>query len=250
MKLTKLQIHRMFFLFVTTFAISLCVVLAGGKIRESEISLDDNEDPADVPYTVTISGVIVKRDLNNLFETSQLVAVCEIVSEPDSFYIQNVSGGKEILSDQYAKVTRVITGSPVSGTITIRQRGGTVGNCTELYTENPVLKAGEQYLLFLYQPDMGGSYHTEGDYYYIRGLSQGAYHLKDDGGFVSANGDPLTETDLTISAASAPKKTFSSRDEFLSNQKHNLENGMITKEAYEKAIAEIEQYAIILKDTE
>ena len=106
MKLTKLQIHRMFFLIVTTFAISLCVVLAGGKIRESEISLDDNEDPADVPYTVTISGAIVKRDLNNLFETSQLVAVCEIVSEPDSFYIQNVSGGKEILSD----VTIIATG--------------------------------------------------------------------------------------------------------------------------------------------
>lgn len=250
MKMNKLQIHRILFLLATTFAISLCVVLAGGPIRESELSPGDSEDPADAPYTVTISGMIVQRDLNNLFETSQLVAVCEIISEPDSFYIQNVSGGKEILSDQYANVTRVIMGSPVSGTITIRQRGGTVGNRTELYTENPVLEVGEQYLLFLYQPDMGGSYHTEGDYYYVRGLSQGAYYLKDDGGFVSANGNPLTETDLTISAASAAKKTFSSRDEFLNNQKHNLENGMITKEAYEKAIAELEQYAIILKDGE
>ena len=80
--------------------------------------------------------------------------------------------------------------------------------------------------------------------------SDADYYLKDDGGFVSANGNPLTETDLTISAVSAAKKTFSSRDKFLNNQKYNLENGMITKEAYEKAIAEIEQYAIILNDTE
>jgi cell division protein FtsW len=47
MKMNKLQIHRILFLLATTFAISLCVVLAGGPIRESELSPGDSEDPAD-----------------------------------------------------------------------------------------------------------------------------------------------------------------------------------------------------------
>ena len=35
--------------------------------------------------------------------------------------------------------------------------------------------AGEEYLLFLNQPSMGGAFHTLGDYYYITGVTQGVF---------------------------------------------------------------------------
>ena len=40
--------------------------------------------------------------------------------------------------------------------------GGTAGNVTEIYSPAPQLAAGEEYLLFLNQPSMGGAFHTLG----------------------------------------------------------------------------------------
>ena len=39
----------------------------------------------------------------------------------------------------------------------------------------PPTPAGEEYLLFLNQPSMGGAFHTLGDYYYITGVTQGVF---------------------------------------------------------------------------
>lgn len=244
MKMNCLQIKRGIFLLASTILLSLCIV--GVTYSENFIPVNQQLDE---PYTVEVSGIIVKRDLNNLFETSHLVAVCTITSQPTSFAVQCVDGGTAILNDRFAKVERIISGTSYDDIITIRLQGGTVGNRTEIYTANPVLEVGKQYLIFLNQPDMGGGFNTAGDYYYVSGLFQGVYEVTADNTFVSSTGTQLTADSFVVPVHVKENEPFSMRTEYLANQKINFENGMYTQEAYEAALAAVDQYAIILNDT-
>ena len=55
---------------------------------------------------------------------------------------------------------------------------------TEVYEHSPVLSGENEYLLFLYKPARGGAYNTDGDYYYILGLTQGTFVMDEEGDFI------------------------------------------------------------------
>ena len=213
--------------------------------------LPEKEKPKPTePYTITYTGELVRRDLTNLVETSNLITVVTVVDEPKSFCVRSVNGGDTIFSEQTVKIERVFMGDDGLETVAVRQQGGTVGLRTNYYTENPVLKAGNRYLLFLYQPDMGGSYNTEGEYYYIRGMYQGAYEAASDGTYRQSYGPKLTDADLTEAIANGPEEPYRSRRDDLATQDRKYLNGHLTKEGYEQNIARLDQYAVIIPDTE
>lgn len=235
---------------VATIACLAIVLLKG--MRTVAPLLEPEKPKRTEPYRIEYTAELVPRDLNNLVETSNLIAVVRVVDGPRSLCVRRAGGSATILSEQTAVVERVFMGDADTETVTVRQTGGTVGLRTDVYTENPVLQAGSRYLLFLYRPDMGGGYNTEGDYYYIRGVSQGAYTVPGDGTFrpLKWYGTAVTEAELTDAVADRSGELYSSRAEYLAAQKRNYKNGVITKEHYEENLAQVDEYAVIIPETE
>ena len=190
------------------------------------------------------SGITVPWTLDRLYANSNLVAVCTITGESESFYIQGNTETK-IYSQQTAIIDRVILGEDTGEPIMIRQPGGTVGQKTEEY-DQPTLRVGKQYLLFLVKPDVGLGRYTEGDYYLIRGGRSGSYEKMEQGHFASTRGVKLYESDLVVPEDVAAAQPYSMREDYLTVLQSNLGNGMLTQERYEEAIAKLDEYAVIL----
>ncbi|MFQ7139984.1 hypothetical protein [Evtepia sp.] len=106
--------------------------------------------------------------------------------------------------------------------------------------------AGEEYLLFLNQPSMGGAFHTLGDYYYITGVTQGVFQEGTAGLYTSQSGDTLSPIQLAMTRSVPPVDSDSLREEFVENQQANLANGFITQEEYDAAIAGMNTYATVV----
>ena len=132
--------------------------------------------------------------------------------------------------------------------LTVRVQGGTIGNVTEVYEHSPVLSGENEYLLFLYKPARGGAYNTDGDYYYILGLTQGTFVMDEEGDFISGTGVALPADDIAQYVNNAgPVNVNYFREEYIANQKRNLETGFITQEEYDELMDEIDEYATIVK---
>ena len=106
--------------------------------------------------------------------------------------------------------------------------------------------AGEEYLLFLNQPSMGGAFHTLGDYYYITGVTQGVFQEGTAGLYTSQSGDTLSPIQLAMTRSVPPVDSDSLREAFVENQQANLANGFITQEEYDAAIAGMNTYATVV----
>lgn len=210
-------------------------------------AIPSTDTPATPPSTEEpgyASGITVPWTLDRLYANSNLVAVCTITGESESFYIQGDTETK-IYSQQTAIIDRVILGEDTGEPIVVRQPGGTVGQKTEEY-DQPTLRVGKQYLLFLVKPDVGLGRYTEGDYYLIRGGRNGSYEKMEQGHFASTRGVKLYESDLVVPEDVAAAQPYSMREDYLTVLQSNLENGMLTQERYEKAIAKLDEYAVIL----
>ena len=85
---------RSIFLITSTLLLTVCVLIS---VYNSHIS--NMAKAEDKPRKVMYTGTIVKRDLNNLFETSNLVALCTITSERYEQAINNVGKYAIVLSD-------------------------------------------------------------------------------------------------------------------------------------------------------
>lgn len=107
---------------------------------------------------------------------------------------------------------------------------------------------------------MGGAYNTEGDYYYILGLEQGAFYAQSSmlrtQSMVYENTlgtaidlDALKADILSLSNSRSTEIGNEDRvyEEFLANQQKNLENGFITQEEYDTFLAEANEYATIIR---
>lgn len=121
-----------------------------------------------------ISGTTVGLSFAELAETSTLIVYGKVSRICEPALVEWVGGGSSHITDVEFTVSETLRGE-CGDTITVRTLGGLVDNVYEEYTDVPELREGEEYLLFLYQPGMGGSMNTRGDYYYLRGLSQGVY---------------------------------------------------------------------------
>lgn len=202
------------------------------------------------PKTVYISGTLVERSLDDLYEQSALIAVGTVTGQSEAFQIKNVSGSIANFTDYYFNLNSILRGNEESDTITVRVQGGTVGNYTEVYEFSPNLETDNEYLLFLYKPGRGGAYNTEGDYYYVLGLTQGSFSEDNAGNFVSQSGEVLTQESLIAALdaeESEPVNENYFRDEYIENQKRNLQNGFITQEEFDEMMTNIDHYATIIR---
>ena len=118
--------------------------------------------------TVYISGLLEYKSVDDLFAQSSLVAVGQITGHSDAIRVQHVTEDNAVnFTDYTFSIFSLVQGQPDTDTVTVRVLGGTAGNVTEVYEESPIFSDGETYLLFLYQPGMGGAYNTAGDYYSV-----------------------------------------------------------------------------------
>ncbi len=123
---------------------------------------------------VLFSGVTEKLSFSEMMETSTLVVYGEVSKICEPALIEWVDGGECHVTDVEFSVQETLRGEG-GETVTVRTLGGLVDGVYEDYAETPELQEGEECLLFLYQPGMGGGMNTKGDYYYLRGLSDGVY---------------------------------------------------------------------------
>ena len=198
------------------------------------------------PYTVYMdheTGALPAWTLHDTFAQSNLVAVCTITGEEESFYIQQDTGTR-IYSQKTAVVERVILGEAPE-IITIRQPGGTVGLRTEVSESQPTLRVGTTYLLFLMKPDAGMGRYTKGNYYMIVWGRNGSYEQMPQGHFASTRGVKLEEADLVVPEGVDP---YSLREDRLNKYAKELSRGQITREAYDQKVAALDRYAVILEE--
>ena len=109
------------------------------------------------PKTVYISGTLVERNFEDLYEQSALIALGTVTEKSEAFQIQNVSGSIANFTDYSFKINSTLRGNADNDTVTVRVQGGTVGNYTEIYEFSPDLEKNKEYLLFLYKPGSGGA---------------------------------------------------------------------------------------------
>lgn len=197
--------------------------------------------------TVHISGTLAEKSLDDLFEQSALVVTGNVSGKSNAFQIKSVSGSVANFTDYQFTIDNALRGFSEDNVITIRVQGGTVGNYTEICEFSPDLVQNHEYLLFLYKPGRGGAYNTAGNYYYILGLTQGAFEKDETGNFVSFSGESLRDEVLISSHNAVPVDEGYFRNEYIDNQRKNLENGFITQEEYDELMANIDQYATIVK---
>ena len=222
------------------------------QLEEAE-SGDYSEAPAG--QTVTIEGTLEEKSEDQLFKQSSLIIRGTVDEAIKMFQIQSVSGMTGNFTDYKITVEDVLRGSTDDEIVTVRVRGGTAGGVTEICSPVPELDAGEEYLLFLYQPGRGGTFNTRGDYYYVLGLPQGTFQRASSTAEPQASDVFTSQTNYEISysrildrANEYPVDTDYFRKEYLANQKLNLENGFITQREYQKSIENIDTYASVAPD--
>lgn len=197
--------------------------------------------------TVHVSGLLEYKSVDDLFCQSSLVAVGQITGQSDAFRVQHVSEDSAVnFTDYTFSISSLLQGQPDTDTVTVRVLGGTANNITEIYEESPSFVENETYLLFLYQPGMGGAYNTAGDYYYLCGSNQGVFSADASGRYVSVHGEVLPDAQLASAGQNASVNENFSRDQFLENQQRNLTNGFISQEEYNALIDSMDEYAEVI----
>lgn len=225
-------------------AVAFTVIVMGALIGGA--SIDGKKSTPEKRY---ISGTIVETSLDDLFEQSTLAVFGTVTGKSDAFQIKGVSGSVANFTDYYLNISSTLRGTAKNNAITVRVQGGTVGNYTEIYEFSPNLEINNDYLLFLYKPGRGGAYNTEGDYYYVLGLTQGVFSENENGDFVSASGEILSQERLISTLSDEDMEPVNEnyfRNEYIENQERNLQNGFITQEEFDEMMANIDHYATIL----
>lgn len=197
-----------------------------------------------------IDGSLAYVSISDLFNDSTLIVEGTISDKSDAFQIESISGSIANFSDYQFDISSVLRGnlSDDADSVEIRVQGGTVGNYTEIYSGIPDFNIGDNYLVFLYQPGRGGSFNTEGDYYYVLGLCQGVFSLNEHGQYISQSGEELSNDYLiqTLSTDDEPVDPDYFRNEYIENQRRNLENGFISQDEFDQLMRNIDNYATIV----
>lgn len=205
------------------------------------------------PTVECVSGLLAKKTEDDLFRQSALIVKATVSDAGESLQVRSTAGSTQNYTDYTVTVSQILRGDWQGKTLTVRIPGGTVDNTTTVYDHCPELRKGEEYLLFLYQLGYGSSYTTKEDYYNILGLTQGVFQLSAEDStadapvYRSQNGETLSYATVTARAEEYPVDLLYFRNEYLANQKTNLENGMITQAKYDAILADIDTYATRVK---
>lgn len=234
--------------------------LIGGKSADEPIA---NNEP---PMSVVKSGVLAEVTYDDLLQDASVIVEAHTTNISEAFSIQSVNGAVSNFTDYTLQADKVLKGAlDENETFTVRLEGGTVDGQKVVVEEAPQLPVDESVLLFLYQPNMGGGFNTEGNYYYVLGMMQGVFYPEKDADektyaesnntFTNGLGTSISiqtlENDLSNLQQTVSGNNMNENrvyEAFLENQKKNLESGFITQEEYEKGLNESKQYATIVKD--
>lgn len=222
-----------------------------------------NNEP---PMTIVKSDALAEVAYDDLLRDASVIVEAHTATVSEAFSIQAVNGAVSNFTDYTLEADRVLKGHLAENeTFTVRLEGGTVNGQEVVVEEAPQLSVDEPVLLFLYQPNMGGGFNTEGNYYYVLGMMQGAFypekgsaektHAASTNTFTNKLGTSISvqtlENDLVNMQQTVETNDMNDHgvyEKFLENQKKNLESGFITQEEYEQGLNEAKQYATILKE--
>lgn len=250
-----------------TAAWAVCLLSGCGNENTASVTGDGCLPGGSAPDSSTqvVSGSLEELTQHEIITRSSLVAIGSISEVSDPFQIKPVGGGDpSVFTDYSLQISDVLRGEPDSDMVSVRVQGGTTDNLTTIVEEAPELEVGQEYLLFLYQPGRGGSYNTEGDYYYITGVNQGAFEVSsatpfsaemDDSavGFISSATDTQVDWSLRDAAESIqvvneeqPADEAYVYEQAYENWQANLDSGFITQEEFDNLVRESKIYAKII----
>ncbi len=205
--------------------------------------------------TMHVSGLLAEKSIEDLTMESNLIVRGSVDHADPAIQVKAVFGGISNFTDYTIKIHETIQGEPQEE-IVVRLQGGLVDNLNVECGDLTELQVGQEYLLFLYRPDCGGGFNTEGNYYYISGGPQGIYSVDGD------SPDQLIpfkmDKDSAVPAArllgevetyqkNMPDNySFSLRAETLSNMAGNLETGFFTQEEYDTMLENLDKYATVI----
>lgn len=248
---------------MAVFAVG-CIAFTAINLNQADSIEVSNEEVT----TAYKSGVIEEYNYQDLVNDAPVVVTSHVVATSEPFQIIPVSGASPSnFTDVTIQVDEVLRGDvEVGDQLTVRVEGGQVEDLNVVVEEMPELNIGEDNLLFLYQPGMGGAYNTEGDYYYVLGLYQGAFYPENSVNSVNSIAENVSTTyenregtviDLNTLKADLSMMTRSAvvyaenenkfYEEFLDNQEKNLESGFISQEEYDELIQQANEYATIVE---
>lgn len=241
--------------FVAVMLLSGCQSTNAGDVASKVVRESSQSDMV----TMHKSGMLPKYSYEDLLKKASVITTVRFVEASAPFEIQSVSGAISSFTDYTMEVIEPIKGDiKADENIVVRLEGGKVENLEVVVEENPEIMTDSQMLLFLYQPGMGGSYNTKGDYYYVLGMNQGAFYSENlarsaDGNFTNELGFVVNKNTLKLDIGALStvngKKANNSNwvyEEFVDNQQKNLESGFITQEEYDLLLKEASQYATIV----
>ena len=197
--------------------------------------------------TEYINGQLPEMTAEDLFAQSSLAVRGTVTEIGPSFAVESASGMRLIYTDYTVAVAEAVRGT-AGETVTVRIPGGTVGRLEQIYTIGPELSIGEEYLLFLYQPNMGGGFNTAGDYCYVLGLTHGVLTSADGETWTDQEGQTLHLPQALAAYGSFPIDRDYARRTFVESQQESLAQGRITREEYDQRMAELEVYAVIVTE--
>ncbi len=237
--------------FVVSAMLLIAVYNVFGINKTKELTIKDDE-----AITVVVSGSIAEKDLNELKKNSTLVVYGEVVDVSEPFKVKPVGGGDaSIFTDYYIDAKNILRGDKKSlsdtSKIPVRIQGGEIDGMTVVAEEETTLVVGETYLLFLIDPNRGGGYNTDGEYFYINGLKQGVYKEKTNGNLENEKSNEKINLGSIISEMAKINKevplSTKEEDQFYENLEKNLASGFIDEEEYNTLIENSEIYAEIIE---
>lgn len=226
----------------------------GSKAAGSTVSASA-DDYADGVPNVLISGSLVAYSYDDLVEKASIIVKAHAEPESQVVEIKPANGGDSRNFTNYTfTVSECLYGDVSQGDqITVRVQGGLNEHQNTICEDAPVITAGQDVILFLRKPELGGGYTTTGDYYSILGVNQGIYYAADEAGaedaYVNEEGEEISCASVLRSIEQKPALTsdgLSEYEEFKRNLQGTLENGVITQEGYDQILADSNQYAEIV----
>ena len=140
-------------------------------------------DDVSFDHMVISRGIDVFRTTQDLTEISSLVVRGTVTGSSYPFIVEYACGNRAIRTEYYITVHEVLRGETSAQEVTIRLRGGTIGNFRYVVTFNPDFVIGTEYILFLVAP-------LSDYYYYLVGGSQGVFVAST--GPVGVDGDTVS----------------------------------------------------------
>ena len=219
--------------------------------------------------TVLMNGPVEPYDMEALSEKSTLV-VCGTVSfirEP--ILVKSSEGAVSVHTDVEILPEQIFRGE-AEEKIVLRLPGGLFDGKYYDYPDAPELRLNEKYLFFLFRSAKGFGIYTKGGQYYLRGLSQGVFHLtsnETESLFVNSTAQLQKGAGISedLQATPAGEAVFTAEklklfcdtlnrthpydetdvaEERLKIYEENWRGGVITRKAYEKDVADQDNYAV------